>query len=567
MPRRQNFCVISLRSIVAAPIGSTMELEHVCKRSDSLLSDTDTLAGDDLRTQFPVIFNPTSVEKFDSNRYSRGRYVKNVTVEYSVPPFSRSFPRSPIASWTPHRHPEGALYFMHQQNRIFTDAYLYDDVVLAKINACVSHINHRLEDKGYLDPDIDEIDIVLDLIEERAESIQCGYYLVDHSMRTIFWMDAFEMSGLSSWKRIPGIISASHINLILEHAYWHHCDLFPAAKLPTPAIVSELRDAIIYSAADALTSPSTTIPFSVDDLLKMHTLTNAISSPCEGPRKEAFGVQIDQGSSSTVARLMMLFAQERVNHFHGEYAARLDRRQSVYGWSPKRQYWMAILSLLLFNAPSGHLRDLQGIFMDQIVSQLSWKRLMEKVLSEWQDMTLYGSLILNANVGILAVPGSSNSSIAQIASYVSICFGLGSIILGLLLSRKYRPEAADAVTAGPALGFKQHCLGALEARAVLFSLPYVFMMWGMAAFLSSFLIVAVEISNVRTSAVVLATAAALSLAILSSILSAHGWSLARIIRTITEAFTRQPPSQSRRRRWNKKIDFRQFWRPKNDRNM
>jgi hypothetical protein len=50
---------------------------------------------------------------------------------------------------------------------------------------------------------------------------------------------------------------------------------------------------------------------------------------------------------------------------------------------------MAILSLLLFNAPSGHLRDLQGIFMDQIVSQLSWKRLMEKVLSEWQDMTLY----------------------------------------------------------------------------------------------------------------------------------------------------------------------------------
>jgi hypothetical protein len=92
-------------------------------------------------------------------------------------------------------------------------------VVLAKINACVSHINHRLEDKGCLDPDIDEIDIVLDLIEERAESIQCGYYLVDHSMRTIFWMDAFEMSGLSSWKRIPGIISASHISTHFRNSF------------------------------------------------------------------------------------------------------------------------------------------------------------------------------------------------------------------------------------------------------------------------------------------------------------------------------------------------------------
>ncbi|KAJ7280808.1 hypothetical protein C8J57DRAFT_106390 [Mycena rebaudengoi] len=402
-------------------------------------------------------------------------------------------------------------------------------------------------------------------------------------MRTIFWMDAFEMSGLSAWKRVPGIISASHISRHFSKKKIspaaHALRLDSGARLLAslrfiPGRKATLRSRSIRIARRdrlqchrCLDVPIHHNPVSVDDLLKMHTLTNAINSPCEEPRKEAFGVKIDQGSSSTVARLMMLFAQERVNHFHGEYAARLDRRQSVYGWTPTRRYWMAILSPLLFNAPSGHLRDLQGIFMDQLVSQLSWKRLMEKVLSEWQDMTLYGSLILNANVGILAVPGSSNSSIAQIASYMSICFGLGAIILGLLLSRKYRPEAADAVTAGPALGFKNHCLGALEARAVLFSLPYVFMMWGMAAFLSSFLILAVEISNVRTSAVVLATAAALSLAILSSILYAHDWSLSRMIRAVAEGLTRQSSSQSSKRRCNKKIDLRQFWRPRNDRNM
>ncbi|KAJ7500743.1 hypothetical protein B0H11DRAFT_2225139 [Mycena galericulata] len=368
-----------------------MELE----RSDSALYDSDTLAGDDLPQ---VTFIPMSVETFESNRYSRGRYVQDTYTECSIPPFSQSFSRSPMENWTPHQHPEGALYFVQQQNRLFTDENLYDDAILTKVNACVSRIIGCLEDKKSVGP-ADDIDIVLDLIEDRSETIKCGYYLVDHSTRSIFWMDVFEISQLSSWKRVPGITSASH---------------------------TKLRGAL-SDYADALTSPTTTIPFAVDDLLKMLTLTNAMTSG--GPRTQSSGVEIDQGSSSALARLMSLFALERVNHLHGEYAARLDRRKSVYGASPKRRYWMVLLSPLLFNAPNRHLRDLRAIFMDELVSQLSWKRLMEKVLSEWQDMTLYGSLILNANVGILAIPGSANTPIAQVSSYMSICFGLASIIL------------------------------------------------------------------------------------------------------------------------------------------
>ncbi|KAJ7439704.1 hypothetical protein B0H11DRAFT_559619 [Mycena galericulata] len=465
--------------------------------------------------------------------------------------------RSPTENWTPHRHPEGALYFMQQQNRLFTDEDLYDDAILAKVNACVSRIIVCLEDKKFFGP-ADDIDIVLDLFEDRSETIKCGYYFVDHSTRSIFWMDVFEISQLSSWKRVPGITSASHTSLILEHAYWQHCDLFPSARLPSAAIVSELRDAIIHSAMDALTSPTTTIPFAVDDLLKMLTLTNEMDSG--GPRTHSSGVEIDQGSSSALARLMSLFALERVNHLHGEHAARLDRRKSVYDVGPERRYWMVLLSPLLFNAPNGHLRDLRAIFMDELVSQLSWKRLMEKVISEWQDMTLYGSLILNANVGILAVPGSADTPISQVFSYMSICFGLASIILGLLLSRKYRPDAADAVTAGPAFSFKKQCLQALEARAILFSLPYVFMVWGVIAFLSSFLIVVVQNSTRATSAIVLATAAALFVAILSSIYPAYGWSLMRMIRTAVGPSKRQSLPESRRHGWRQKIDVRQFWR-------
>ncbi|KAJ7735354.1 hypothetical protein B0H16DRAFT_133047 [Mycena metata] len=421
------------------------------QRSETGWSDSDTPVGD-IQPQHGVNFMPISVGNF--NRYSRGRCVskKNAQPEYIVPAFSRCFSRGSIANWTPHRHPEGALYFMHQQNRIFTDAHLYDDTIMPKVNTCVSCIRAVLESKGFLDLDTDAIDIVLDLRDEQsAEAIECGYYLVDHSKRSVFWMEDFKMSQISLWKRIPGINSTSHIGLVLENEYWQHCDLFPAASPLTPGLVSELRDTIVHSAIDALTSPTTTTPFSVDDLLKMVTLTNSMAPPdgAAAARTESFGVQVDQGSPSAVARLMMLFAQERINHFHGEYAARLDRENSVYGQSRTRSSSMAIISPLLLSAPAGHLRDLQATFMDHIVSQLSWKRLAQKVVAEWQDITLYASLILNANVGILAIPVGANTSIAQIISYISICFNLASVILALLLSRKYRLDATDAVSVGP----------------------------------------------------------------------------------------------------------------------
>ncbi|KAJ6474561.1 hypothetical protein DFH09DRAFT_1343104 [Mycena vulgaris] len=351
------------------------------KRSNSTLSDSDTIVGEDSSSQCtPVAFNPISVESF--NRYCRGRYVKNVATPYCVPPFCRPFSRGSVPNWTPHRHPEGVLYFMHEKHRIFTDAYMYNDAVLDKMNTCISQIIIRLGDKGFFASGAEEIDVVLDLAEDSDDMIKCGYYFVDHSMRSIFWMNFFDMDQLVAWKRVPGIDSASY--------------------------VSELRDAIVDIATDALTSPTTTVAFALDDLLKMLTLTISMGGDVEGARPESYGVKIDQGLS-------------------------------------------------LANS----------------LGKGSWNKFSQSV--KWQDMTLYASLILNANVGILAIPGSGNTSIALVSSYMSICFGLGSIILGLLLSRKDRLEAVDAVTATPAHSFKQQSLHALEARAFLFSLPYVFM--------------------------------------------------------------------------------------------
>lgn len=48
------------------------------------------------------------------------------------------------------------------------------------------------------------------------------------------------------------------------------------------------------------------------------------------------------------------------------------------------------------------------------------------------------TVLLNANVAFLAVPGVNYGSATQIASYLSVITSIGSIITGLLLTRQYR---------------------------------------------------------------------------------------------------------------------------------
>lgn len=56
------------------------------------------------------------------------------------------------------------------------------------------------------------IDIVLDLKDETPENDECGYYMVDHSERIIFWVDVFDMSRFEIWDLVPGIETPSHVS-------------------------------------------------------------------------------------------------------------------------------------------------------------------------------------------------------------------------------------------------------------------------------------------------------------------------------------------------------------------
>jgi len=76
---------------------------------------------------------------------------------------------------------------------------------------------------------------------------------------------------------------------------------------------------------------------------------------------------------------------------------------------------------------------------------------------------------------------------AQVASYISIVTSIGSIIVGLLLVRQYRVKPKETVEeAANFLSSRTHATRGVETLAILYSLPYALLLWGMLTFLCAF---------------------------------------------------------------------------------
>ena len=179
----------------------------------------------------------------------------------------------------------------------------------------------------------------------------------------------------------------------------------------------------------------------------------------------------------------MRLAHWRFLYFHGQKNTRLDKHQTVHD-GPKRErtFFITLLSPLLFLGPELHLEEIEKLCTDEIIINAAWKGFVQKLLEEWQELILVvcrctalkpkfsiftqtisqSTVMLSANVGFLAVPGvvistlndnitSASEAIiftspAQIASYMSMVASIGSIVIGLLLTRHNRSKRNE----GPA---------------------------------------------------------------------------------------------------------------------
>ncbi|KAF4594318.1 hypothetical protein EYR40_009121 [Pleurotus pulmonarius] len=109
-------------------------------------------------------------------------------------------------------------------------------------------------------------------------------------------------------------------------------------------------------------------------------------------------------------------------------------------------------------------------------------------------MSMY--MLLAANVSFLAIQSVDNiknepyRSPSQIASYLSTLASISSMIIGLLLVRQTRTKSsASAQDAADYLRVRQYRVVGHEPLAIMYSLPYAFLMWAMVFLMIALLLV------------------------------------------------------------------------------
>ncbi|TCD59974.1 hypothetical protein EIP91_010953 [Steccherinum ochraceum] len=414
------------------------------------------------------------------NRYDRGIKIPKQAPGYSciIEPRTLRFPRSGIPEgWIACSHPEGALYFYHAEGRVYTEANITKSDVLSQVNGCVMRLRSILQSTADTFRLPVDASLVLDPPPSWDPEGVWSYYYADHINRTLFWLEEYEFDV----GELDGVPNFSQLQHEIEAKYWTHVEYFPHAQHTTQGHADEIMGILSFAMVDQQTSPSSTVLFSVDDLQKMFSC--AKSAKKRTPSDHATAV---------IARLHTMFAHPRFLNYHGEVGARLERDQSVHGTGKyPRSTLIRVLAPALFNAPYVHLHALERIWVDRTMCHLPWGLFIEKLKSEWQEFTLFATVLLNANVAFLAIPsvdsGLDTRSPPQIISYVSIVCGIGCIIIGLLLVRQYRVKPRDTVEEATKFLFaRTHPTRGVETLAILYSLPYALLMWSMLAFLAAF---------------------------------------------------------------------------------
>ncbi|KAJ2925385.1 hypothetical protein H1R20_g11714, partial [Candolleomyces eurysporus] len=262
--------------------------------------------------------------------------------------------------------------------------------------------------------------------------IYTDYYYADHSRKIVFFLDEVEAhTNIPAWSQLKGVTSMAHLKHEIEAQY---CEL------------------------------------------------NTMLGQVNNLRKNV-------GSDSPGA--VNLLTRQKFLNWHGVPEARIYRDQSVHGERRHKTFLIKILSPLLFSAPDVHLKSLEKLWVDGLMHGPVWREAIGKLNEEWQEFTLYATVLLNANVAYLAIqsidtqlPG--HRSPVQIGCYLSIVASIGSIILGLLLLRQNRSRihgTMDEVNAF--LQRRRHPRLGLETLAILYSLPYALLLWGMVSFLAA----------------------------------------------------------------------------------
>ncbi|KAI6016564.1 hypothetical protein BKA83DRAFT_4331434 [Pisolithus microcarpus] len=356
-----------------------------------------------------------------------------------------------------------------------------------------------------------DVELVVTKVFGSEEMRDYGYYFVDHRQRLLFWVDDYDLSHI--FFSVKGVTARDHMKQAVVTQYWMHIELYPNRRELKANDHEELRNILTCAIADAATSGTPLAPFDLDTMTRMLDLVEKLQVSIG--KENPYAVWV-------TARFAREFSRSRFINFSGQSCARLDADQCIYAshHHPSRSgssFLIRIFDLFLFKSASVYLEELRRMWVDQIVHYPRWQKYIAKLTSEWARFTIFSTVLLTADVGVLAVPalgggggggtpinntGSSTSGgpsppvasqmIAAIASiYISILFSVASILTSIQLTNHVGgKEYSSATATSELLQRTEKSLFGTDRLAIMYSLPYAFLVWGIFLFVlaMSFLI-------------------------------------------------------------------------------
>ncbi|KAF8586599.1 hypothetical protein K439DRAFT_1631481 [Ramaria rubella] len=387
--------------------------------------------------------------------------------------------RSLPSDWREYIHPEGQFYFVKTWGsplriNVVTEAYVYD----ASIRQVVSDFADSILacaclDEWHFNPESVEL-----LIELDEEGTSCSYYFIEHDETVVFWLTETNTEDVD----IPEVSGVDHLRIYLHADYWLHVEYFPVHRNLPEKSERDLSATLTHSCIDVITASTSTSPF---DRSQLETILSVIEN-----LKNTVGSHGQR--NCIIARLWNEIYNARFINYFGERDARLYRSHIAVDDKPS-SIFMKIIFLLLFDAPSTHLTILNELYIDQVLYTDGWRKFMDALLNDWNDMILWATVLLAANMSFLAIFNSTDQVMqenrAVTCSLVSTLTSTISIVIGLLHVRKHRSRARKHASDGSIyLSEATHPNLGLRPLAIVYSLPYAFLMWAMITFIAAILL-------------------------------------------------------------------------------
>ncbi|KAJ8584358.1 hypothetical protein M405DRAFT_468041 [Rhizopogon salebrosus TDB-379] len=431
-------------------------------------------------TLIPII--PMQIKRYERKISITDNYVlhqmKKGPLDYSeeLPP-----------AWQSLTHPEGALFFFHPYKRVFTDADVRISQTAAKVGRAVKKAYEEAHNAGVSLPP--SVELALELMGDN----EFGYYFADYDERVIFWFEDLTCEPLMS--NVRGVGHKSHLKYAIETQYWRHVELFPNKRsLPKDDVV-RLQQIVMHTQAENITSDTCLAPFGPGEVADMLTLMD--------PLMNSIGMEHEH-SVWIVARLMRLFCNAKFVNFCGQPGARLDADQPLYGDPSARpkNIILRVMNVVLFGSPDAHSKGLHRIWVDETIVQPRWKNFIDRLNTEWSGYTIFSTVMLAVDISFLAVPSVQGQTAAILVAYLSTLCAMGSLVVSLVLAGQVNDTRRNNAE-GVALfmvQMTQSMLG-LDSLALMLSLPFALLIWGMTFFGAALSIVIFSTSDTLTISV------------------------------------------------------------------